>query len=88
MCHAVLSPLTSSIQRSLEQFTNNAGAHHILDNVGINEIERCFNCIAPGGSISSIGILGGEQKVSPDVPMLAIGKGAFLRYATSFLKGP
>lgn len=68
----------------LKQLTKNVGADHIFDNVGISDIERCFNCIAPGGSINSIGILGGAQKVGPNVPMMALRKGSVLRYV-SFL---
>ncbi|EIM91414.1 NAD-P-binding protein [Stereum hirsutum FP-91666 SS1] len=61
------------------ELTGGRGAHHIFDNVGINEIEKCFNSVSYGGTIHCIGFLGGEPKVRPDVPMLTLIKGATLR---------
>lgn len=67
------------------QLTGGLGAHHIFDNVGINEIEKCFNCVTYGGTIHCIGFLGGKPKVYPDVPMLALIKGATVRLVLSFI---
>ncbi|ETW85134.1 quinone oxidoreductase 10 [Heterobasidion irregulare TC 32-1] len=61
------------------ELTDGEGVHHIFDNVGAREIERCFNCVAAGGTISSIGFLGGQPTTSPNVPGLALAKGAILR---------
>lgn len=70
------------------QLTNNFGAHHIFDTVGINDLERTFACIAPGGVINSIGILGGPPSANPNVPLLALLKGAYLRCAVAFMSFP
>ncbi|EIM82362.1 NAD-P-binding protein [Stereum hirsutum FP-91666 SS1] len=59
--------------------TDGEGAHHIIDNVGINEIEKCLNCVASGGSIDCIGFLGGHSKETPNVPLLAIMRNAIVR---------
>ncbi|KZV70828.1 NAD-P-binding protein [Peniophora sp. CONT] len=63
----------------VQKLTNGAGAHHIIDTVGINEIEKCLGCVAPGGIITSIGVLGGEPKANPNIPLLTIFKQAILR---------
>lgn len=34
------------------ELTKGVGAHHIFDNVGVTEIEKCFNCVAPYSSAS------------------------------------
>ncbi|KZV71685.1 NAD-P-binding protein [Peniophora sp. CONT] len=48
------------------KLTKGVGAHHIFDNVGVNEIEN-------------IGFLGGKPKAAPHVPLLALIKQATLR---------
>ncbi|TFY79185.1 hypothetical protein EWM64_g4828 [Hericium alpestre] len=63
----------------VKQLTEGRGADHILDVVGINEIERCFGSVKQGGVISTIGFLGGELKAYPNVPALALSTGAILR---------
>ncbi|KZV63429.1 NAD-P-binding protein [Peniophora sp. CONT] len=77
--HTINYKCTPDWDAEVRKLTNGVGAHHVIDNVGINEIERCFNCVAAGGVISSIGFLGGEQKATPNVPLLALFKQATLR---------
>ncbi|KZV72267.1 hypothetical protein PENSPDRAFT_751012 [Peniophora sp. CONT] len=55
------------------KLTKGVGAHHVFDKVGVNEIEKCFNCVAPGSVITTIGFLGGKPKAPPNVPLLALG---------------
>ena len=80
-----LSAASSYVRRILftvgpsVQLTGGIGVHHILDNVGMNEIVRCFNCIAPGGVINCIGFLGGQPEQAIDVCGLALRTGAMLR---------
>ncbi|EIM82292.1 NAD-P-binding protein [Stereum hirsutum FP-91666 SS1] len=61
------------------EMTDNVGAHHIFDTIGINDLDKSFACVAPGGVINSIGILGGPPTANPNVPLLALMKGAYLR---------
>ncbi|KAI0046945.1 NAD-P-binding protein [Auriscalpium vulgare] len=61
------------------ELTNGRGVDHIFDNAGINDIQRSFNAVVRGGTISAIGFLGGKPKEYPDVPLLAIFSGCTLR---------
>ncbi|KAA1475813.1 NAD-P-binding protein [Dentipellis sp. KUC8613] len=63
----------------VNKLTDGKGAQHVFDVVGVNEIEKCFNSVSQGGVISSIGFLGGPPKANPNVPALALSKGACLR---------
>ncbi|VDB86707.1 unnamed protein product [Peniophora sp. CBMAI 1063] len=77
--HTINYRRTPTWEAEVMRITEGAGAHHIFDNVGINEIEKCFDCVAPGGVITTIGFLGGDAKTTPNVPMLALFRQASLR---------
>ncbi|KZV63844.1 NAD-P-binding protein [Peniophora sp. CONT] len=77
--HTINYRTTPEWDEEVRTLTNGTGAHHILDTVGVSEIERCFNCVAAGGVITTIGILGGMSKAAPNVPLLALFKQASLR---------
>ncbi|KAI0318971.1 NAD-P-binding protein [Amylostereum chailletii] len=77
--HAINYRTTPDWDRMVNDLTKEQGAHYIINNVGINEVERCFNCIAQGGFVTNIGALGGQPKVYPNVPMLCLLRGASLR---------
>ena len=77
--HTINYKRTPEWDAEVRRLTKGVGAHHIIDNVGINEIEKCFNSVAPGGVISNIGFLGVQSKAAPNVPMLALTKQATLR---------
>ncbi|VDB97449.1 unnamed protein product [Peniophora sp. CBMAI 1063] len=77
--HIINYKQTPDWEAKVQELTNGVGAHHILDTVGINEIEKCFNSVAAGGIISSVGVLGGTAKATPNVPLLSIFKQAILR---------
>lgn len=62
------------------QMTGKIGAHHIFDTVGINDLDKSFACVAPGGVINCIGIMGGPPTANPNVPLLALMKGAYIRF--------
>ena len=79
--HTINYKQTPEWDVEVRRLTNDVGAHHVLDNVGINEIERCFGSVAAGGTITCIGFLGGVQpKATPNVTMLALLRRASLRY--------
>lgn len=80
--HTINYKHTPDWHAEVQRLTNGIGAHHIIDNVGINEIEKCFNSVAQGGVINSIGFLGGQPKATPNIPMLALFKQASLWYAS------
>ncbi|EIM82355.1 NAD-P-binding protein [Stereum hirsutum FP-91666 SS1] len=61
------------------ELTNGVGAHHIFDNVGVEEIEKCFNCAAYSGNIQCIGFLGDQTKPGPNVLMHALLKNLTIR---------
>lgn len=63
-----------------QKLTNGEGAHHVVDNVGINEIEKSLNCVAYGGTVDCIGFLGGQPKTTPNIPVLAMTRSAMIRY--------
>ncbi|KAI0260676.1 NAD-P-binding protein [Gloeopeniophorella convolvens] len=65
---------------AVNELTHGVGADHIFDNVGLADIENCFKCIAPGGTINAIGFLGGQDvnKVV-NTPLLALARNATLR---------
>ncbi|VDB90013.1 unnamed protein product [Peniophora sp. CBMAI 1063] len=77
--HTINYKRTPDWDAEVQRLTNGIGAHHIIDNVGINEIEKCFNSVAAGGVIDSIGFLGGPPKATPNVPLLALFRQASLR---------
>ncbi|KAI0318968.1 NAD-P-binding protein [Amylostereum chailletii] len=77
--HTINYRTTPDWDKAVNELTKGKGANHIIDNVGISEIERCFNCVAQGGVISNVGFLGGQPKVYPDVPMLCLLRGATMR---------
>lgn len=83
--HTINYKRTPNWDTEVLKLTNGVGAHHIFDNVGINEIEKCFTSVAAGGVINSIGFLGGQPKATPNIPMLALFKQASLRYVPLFL---
>ena len=68
----------------VKRLTNGVGAHHVLDNVGLNEIGRCFGAVAAGGVVTCVGGLGGKSTAVVNIPMLAILKQATLRYVSLF----
>ena len=80
--HTINYKRTPEWDAEVRRLTKGVGAHHIIDNVGINEIEKCFNCVAPGGIITTLGFPGGKlpPKDAPNVPLLALIKQASLRY--------
>ena len=78
--HTINYKRTPEWDAEVMKLTNGVGAHHIFDNVGINEIEKCFNCVALGGVITTIGFLGGQPKANPNIPLLALFKSVTLRY--------
>ncbi|KAI0322156.1 NAD-P-binding protein [Amylostereum chailletii] len=77
--HTINYRTTPDWDKAVNELTKGQGAHHIIDNVGINEIERSLNCVAQGGFITNIGFLGGQPKVYPNVPMLCLLRAASLR---------
>ncbi|KAI0046943.1 NAD-P-binding protein [Auriscalpium vulgare] len=62
-----------------DKLTNGRGVDHIFDTVGINDIQRCYNALSRGGTISAIGFLGGKPKEYPDVFLLTLYSGSTLR---------
>lgn len=77
--HVVNYKRESDWDQVVLKITEGVGAHLILDNVGAQEIERCYNCVARGGTIASIGFLGNNPEKVPDVAMLNLLKCVTLR---------
>jgi NADPH:quinone reductase-like Zn-dependent oxidoreductase len=56
------------------------GVDLVIENGGSGTIAESFEALATGGKIAVIGFLAvAEQSDMPDVPMLALGKGAVVR---------
>ncbi|VDC07182.1 unnamed protein product [Peniophora sp. CBMAI 1063] len=77
--HTINYKRTPDWDVEVNRLTDGVGAHHVIDNVGLNEIERCFGAVATGGNVISVGGLGGKPTAVPNIPMLAILKQAILR---------
>ncbi|KAI0066856.1 NAD-P-binding protein [Artomyces pyxidatus] len=78
--HTINYKKTPDWDRVVNELTNGVGVHQIFDNVGGKGLQRSFNCIAIGGTISAIGFLGANSPGDiPDVTLLAIMKGASIR---------
>ena len=83
--HTINYKDTPEWEKEVLRLTGGKGVDHVLDTVGVSDIERCLGCVAPGGVISSVGVLGGEAKGTPNIPLLAIFKQAIIRYALLLL---
>ncbi|KAI0032643.1 NAD-P-binding protein [Vararia minispora EC-137] len=70
--HVINYKKTPDWEKEVKRLTNGVGAHHIFDNVGIAELERCYGAVAHGGTISHIGFLGGAPEKAVNTPILAI----------------
>ncbi|KAI0032646.1 NAD-P-binding protein [Vararia minispora EC-137] len=78
--HVINYKTTPEWDKEVKLLTKDVGAHHILDNVGAAEIERCFGAVARGGTISNIGILGGtEPAKTVNIPLLALRSSSQMR---------
>ena len=77
--HTINYRATPEWDVEVKRWTNGVGAQHVLDNVGLNEIERCFGAVATGGVVTCVGGLGGKPTAVVNIPMLAILKQATLR---------
>ncbi|KZV72655.1 NAD-P-binding protein [Peniophora sp. CONT] len=77
--HTINYKRTPEWDVEVKRLTNGVGAHHIFDNVGLGEIERCFGAVAAGGVIISVGAFGGMPTAVPDITILARLKQAILR---------
>ncbi|KAI0029360.1 alcohol dehydrogenase protein [Vararia minispora EC-137] len=71
---------TPDWDKEVKRLTNSVGAHHVIDNVGVSEIERCFGAVTRGGTISNVGFLGGtEAPKTINTPLLALWSGSQMR---------
>ncbi|VDB88407.1 unnamed protein product [Peniophora sp. CBMAI 1063] len=77
--HTINYKRTPEWDVEVNRLTDGVGAHHVIDNVGVNEIERCFGAVATGGNVISVGGLGGQPTAVPNILMLAQFKQAILR---------
>ncbi|KAI0032645.1 NAD-P-binding protein [Vararia minispora EC-137] len=78
--HVINYKKTPDWDKEAKKLTKGVGAHHVIDNVGIAEIERCFGSVARGGTISNIGFLGGmKQPKAVNTPILALMSGSQMR---------
>ncbi|KAI0032642.1 NAD-P-binding protein [Vararia minispora EC-137] len=78
--HVVNYKKTPAWDEEVKRVTNGVGAHQIIDIVGVSEIERCFGAVAYGGTINSLGVVGGiSSSKLVNVPLLAMKTGSQLR---------
>ncbi|KAI0029361.1 NAD-P-binding protein [Vararia minispora EC-137] len=78
--HVINYKKTPDWDKEAKRLTNGIGAHIVVDNVGIEEIERCFGAVARGGTIANVGFLGkAEPSKAVNTPRLALVSGSQMR---------